>query len=114
MTTTESEIKVASGIAKRIETIKIDTVGTEITTDHEIVGTETVETIDIVKKTSIGADQGAGVLIEDEDIETNHEAHRGKTTVEDQDLRVDVMIKRNRRIEALDSIHLRKKTKFQR
>ena len=109
-----SEIKVALEIAKGIETIKIVTVGIGITIGHEIVGIGIVEMIDIVRKINIGADQGAGVLIEDEDIETNHEAHRGKTTVEDQDLRVDVMIKRNRRIEALDSIHLRKKTKFQR
>ena len=107
-----SEIKIASRIAKGIETIKIGTVGIEITIDHEIVGIRIVEMTDIVREINISAARGVGALIEDADIETNHGALQGKTSVEDQDHHVGAMIKRNRRIEALDLIHHLKKTKF--
>ena len=112
MITRGSGIKVASGIAREIETIKIDTAGTEITIDHEKVGTGIVKMIDIVREINIDDAQGAGALIKDADIETSQGAHQGKTSVEDRDHHADVMIKRNRKTEALDSIRLRKKTKF--
>ena len=107
-----SEIKVASRIAKEIETIKIDTVGIEITIDHEIVVTRIVEMTDIVREINTSAVQGVRALIEDEDIETNHGVHQGKISVEDQDHHVGVSIKKNKKIEALDLIHRLKKTKF--